>query len=530
MITRTPNAQQKSVAYLYFTVFVAGMTSLAAEFCASRLLGNVFGTSNLVWAAIIGLILIYLTAGYFLGGRWADRSPHFHTMYSILAWAAFTLGIIPSLARPVLRLAAEAFDQLQMGILAGAFASVLILFTVPVTLLGTISPFAIRLIVQTPEHSGRDAGMIYGISTLGSFLGTFLPALVLIPTIGTARTFLVFSGLLLTVAAIGLALNGKWRHFLLCCVMISILTFLALYGQQGTIKASRGQIYERESAYNYIQVIELGSTRYLRLNEGQGVHSVYAPGVLDFGGPWQQFLVGPFFYPDRRPESIQRIAILGLAAGTTARQALAVFPNVVVDGYEIDPQIVAVGRRYFGMDLANLNIIVQDARWGLAESPYRYDLICVDAYRPPYIPPHLTTVEFFQIVADHLQPDGALAINVGHTASDRRLIDGLATTIRTLFSTVYVMDIPGTFNSMIYATRQPTTILDFQRNLVTFATDQTAHPLLIHSMEITLANLQPTPPTTTIFTDDLAPIEWITNDMILDYLLQGDDSLSRLEP
>ena len=104
--------------YLYFTVFVAGMTTLAAELTASRLIGTVFGTSNLVWASIIGLILIYLTLGYFLGGRWADRSPSMASMYRVLAWGAFTLGVVPYIASPVLRLAAKAFEGLQVAVLA----------------------------------------------------------------------------------------------------------------------------------------------------------------------------------------------------------------------------------------------------------------------------------------------------------------------------------------------------------------------------------------------------------------------------
>src|SRR5574342_961901 len=99
--------------YLLFTVFVSGITTLAAELAASRLIGNVFGTSNLVWASIIGLILIYLTAGYFLGGRWADRNPVPGAMYRVLAWGAFSLGLVPSIAGPVLQMAANAFDQLQ---------------------------------------------------------------------------------------------------------------------------------------------------------------------------------------------------------------------------------------------------------------------------------------------------------------------------------------------------------------------------------------------------------------------------------
>src|SRR5512145_1487544 len=112
--------------YLLFTVFISGMTTLAAELAASRLIGNVFGTSNLVWASIIGLILIYLTIGYFLGGRWADENPVPGAMYRVLAWGAFTLGLVPYIAGPVLRSAARAFEGLQTGILAGSFVTVLI--------------------------------------------------------------------------------------------------------------------------------------------------------------------------------------------------------------------------------------------------------------------------------------------------------------------------------------------------------------------------------------------------------------------
>jgi spermidine synthase len=508
--------------YLYFTVFITGMTSLAAEFGAARLLGNIFGTSNPVWAVIIGLILIYLTLGYFLGGRWADRSPHPRTMYGILAWAAFTLGVVPYLAAPVLRSAANAVDNLQIGVIAGAFAGVVILFTIPVSLLGMISPFAIRLSTSDSGHAGNTAGTIYGISTIGSFIGTFLPTLLLIPTIGTTRTFLFFSLILLLVALAGMTLSSGWRAALPGLLMLLVLILLALFGGHGGIKKNTGQIFETESAYNYIQVLEINGTRYLRLNDGQGYHSEYNPQMLEYGGPWQQFLVAPFFYAKRQPADIARIAIVGLAAGTTARQAATVFPNVVIDGFEIDPKIVQVGRDYFGMELANLNIIIGDGRWGLAQSRQKYDLICVDAYRPPYIPPHLTTREFFQIAADHLNYSGSLAINVGRAPGDRRLINGLATTIGTIFPSIFVMDIPDTFNSILYATLQPTTSEYLQDNLVNFRADHDVPPLLNDSMTLTLATLQPAPQHTIVFTDDLSPIEWMTNNLILNFIIHGD--------
>ncbi len=506
--------------YIYFTVFVSGMTSLAAEFGASRLLGNIFGTSNLVWAAIIGLILIYLTVGYFIGGRWADKSPHPQTMYKVLAWGAFTLGIVPYISNPVLRAAADAFDTFQVGVLAGAFVGVLVLFTVPITLLGMISPFAIRICMDDKSRAGNVAGTVYGISTIGSFLGAILPTLLLIPTIGTTRTFLVFSLTLLFVALAGLRSSAGAKKMLPYLLMVLALALLAALGRSG-VKSTAGQIYETESAYNYLQVLEFDGTRYLRLNEGQGVHSEYNPDRLDYGGPWQQFLVGPFFHPDREPASVTRIGIVGLAAGTSAHQAAAIFPDVMIDGWEIDPKIVEAGRKYFDMNMPNLNVYVQDGRWGLEQSREKYDLIIVDAYRPPYIPPHLTTQEFFQIAADHLKPDGTLAINVGRAPTDRRLIDGLATTIRTIFASVYVMDIPDTFNSILYATLAPTEAGNLQANLERFTIRGDMHPLLVQSMNLTLSNLQPVPQQTTVFTDDLSPIEWLTNNLILNFLLGG---------
>ena len=118
--------------FLYFIVFMSGLVSLAVEFAASRLLGNYFGTSNLVWASIVGLILIYLTAGYFIGGAWADRSPKHETLYKILCWAALAVGLIPLASRPILRLASEAFDQLSLGVLFGSFTVVMVLFIIPV--------------------------------------------------------------------------------------------------------------------------------------------------------------------------------------------------------------------------------------------------------------------------------------------------------------------------------------------------------------------------------------------------------------
>ena len=244
--------------YLYFTVFTSGMTTLAVEFAASRLLGSVFGTSNLVWASIIGLILIYLTVGYFLGGRWADRWPNYRVFYSILAWGAFTAGLVPFIARPVLIRAAQAFDHLQVGVLLGSFTAVLVLLVIPITLLGTISPFAIRLALKDSRKAGEISGKIYAISTLGSFLGTFTPDLLLIPLLGTRLTFVVFALALVMVALGGLWIFSGWKGAVRWSWMPVVLLLLGLIWGQGPIKKTPDQVFETESSYNYIQVLERG--------------------------------------------------------------------------------------------------------------------------------------------------------------------------------------------------------------------------------------------------------------------------------
>jgi spermidine synthase len=494
------------------------MVTLAVELTASRLLGNVFGTSNLVWASIIGLILIYLAVGYFIGGRWADRSPNFATFYKIILWAGFTSGVAALVARPVLRAAADAFDQLQVGVLAGSFASVLILFIVPITLLGTVSPFAIRLAISDKEHVGQVAGRLYAISTLGSFVGTFLPVLLVIPMVGSTYTILIFSFFLIAVALVGTGLAQGWKTAAKWLWVPAVLAVLAALWAGGSFKQTSGQIYEAESAYNYIQVLEVNGTRYLRLNEGQGVHSVYNAEQLDFHGTWEQMLAGPFFNPDFAVSDIERIAIIGLAGGTSARQAAEVFGDVPIDGYEIDPAIIEVGYEYFGMDIRTLNAIEQDGRWGLEHSGQKYSLIEIDAYRPPYIPPHLTTVEFFTLCKDRMTEDGVIAMNVGRTPTDRRLIDALVATLSEVFASVHVMDLPLSFNSIVYATVQPTTFEDLLVNYQRLAADASTHTLLLTSIERTLVNQRETPVGGTVLTDDHAPIEWIINNMVLNFL------------
>ncbi len=528
-----PADSTRQQRYLYLAVFTAGMTTLAVELSASRLLGNVFGTSNLVWANIIGLILLYLTAGYFIGGRWADRSPSPVTFYRIILWAAFLSGLAPLVARPVLRAAAGAVATLDAGVALGSFAAVLVLFAAPVTLLGCVSPFAIRLALRDVHASGGIAGRMYAISTLGSLVGTFGPVFVLIPAVGVIRTFLIFSGLLMAVGFGGL-LMARRRAALPLLWMPVVLLALALLALEGPFKPAppgTALLHEDDSTYNYIQVVEVTDpadpmyrTRYLLLNEGQGIHSEWHPTRAITGGTWDFFLAAPYFNPAPfDPARVREggLALVGLAAGTVARQYAFVYGDIAIDGIEIDPGVVEAGRQFFEMDAAHipgLNVIVEDGRFALAHSRRTYAVVGIDAYRVPYVPWQLTTREFFAEVRDHLTPDGVAVINVGRTPTDRRLVEALTTTMLTVFPTVHTLDVPQSFNTILVGTVQPTEAGNLAANLA--AMGNTADPLLEAVLAAASEALVPTVASALVFTDDRAPVESIVDSLVLNFYFE----------
>jgi predicted membrane-bound spermidine synthase len=515
--------------YLLLTVFVSGMTTLGVELSASRLLEPFFGNSLLVWAAIIGLILLYLAGGYWVGGRWADRDPRASTLFQITAWGAFLVGLVPFVASPVLRWSVEGFARFDAGILLGSLVGVLFLFSVPITLLGMVSPFAIRLALKEVEYGGQIAGSMYALGTLGSLVGAFLPVLLLIPALGTRLTFFVLSLMLLLVSLGGLFMT--WRKYgWLYGLMVIVLVLLHWVWSAGPIKARPGLVYETESSYNYIQVVEHqgergGRWRALYLNEGAGIHSAYDPMYEEFplvNGIWDYFLIAPYFNPPPYgEEEVGSLLIIGSAAGTVSKSYSQIYGPIPIDGVEIDPAIIAVGQQWFAMTEPNLRTHAQDGRYFLTTSTNTYDVIVVDAYRPPYIPFHLTTQEFFQEIQTHLNEDGVMAINAGRTATDYTLVNALGTTMGTVFPSVYVLDAPdygGSLgNSLVIATKQPTALENFATNAA-----ELRHPLLRRVAARSLASrMERLEPGAVIFTDDKAPVEQLIHALIIRYMTQS---------
>ncbi|HEY3120879.1 MAG TPA: fused MFS/spermidine synthase, partial [Vicinamibacteria bacterium] len=484
----------------------------------SRLLAPYFGTSLYVWGVLIGLILIYLSAGYVIGGRLADRHPQEELLYQITAWAGLWIGVIPLVSYPILLISQQGFKELSVGLVAGTLLAVVVLFAAPVILLGCVSPFAIRLLLRNVETGGNTAGRVYALSTAGSILGTFLPVFWFIPTYGTRPTLEGFGLVLVAVSVAGLWRWPRRRVYASFAVAV-ILAWIFL--PSGIKPPQVGQLlYEKESAYGYIQVVRDGTKTELILNEGEAVHSIYDPQNLLTGGPWDYMLIAKSFHPAQAAEvKPASLAILGLAGGTAARQYTAAYgPSVQITGVEIDPDILTVAHRYFHLDEPNVHPVVADARYWLDTQAGKYDVIVMDAYRQPYIPFHLTTREFFSEVRQHLSPGGVAVVNAGRTASDYRLVDALASTMAAVYPSVFLVDVPAFSNTLVYGTTEPTTLQDVEHNLGLVSEPYAQD---IARSVVNEGRLRVSPYHGQVFTDDLAPVERLIDEIIFSYVTGG---------
>jgi spermidine synthase len=490
-------------------VFVVGISILGAEIAAARLLAPYFGASTIVWANTIGIVLVALSVGYWYGGRLADRDPTYAGLYRIVLLSGLLLAAVPFVAHPFLGAAVDALDSVSAGAFVGSLLGVTVLVAVPVLVSGAVAPYALRLALADVEHAGTVAGRLYAISTVGSLLGTFLSALLLIPLVGTRRTFIVFGLALVLLAVAGLAR----RRLLLAPAALVVALALPVGTVKGETEDGARVIHEADTEYQYARVVEArDGTRRLELNEGQAVHSVRRPGSYLTGDYWDEMLVLPFAARERPP---REIAILGNAAGTTARAYGHFFPATTVDAVEIDGELTEIGRRYFDLRGPHLRTHTADARPYLRRTRERYDAIVVDAYRQPYIPFYLATKEFFALARDRLRPGGVVLINVGHPSRSSRLEQVLGATLQSVFPTV-LRDPSQPTNTMLLATAGRASARRLERAARQLPAQ--LRPLA----RATAARLHPRLSGGRVYTDDVAPVEWLIDRSIVQVAADGE--------
>ncbi|MBA3245025.1 MAG: fused MFS/spermidine synthase [Actinobacteria bacterium] len=487
-------------------VFGAGTGSLATEIAASRLLAPYFGSSTIVWANLIGIVLAGLALGYYLGGKLADRRPEPRLLGLIVLAAAGWVALTPFVARPFLDATVSSLDDASAGAVIGSFFAVLLLFAPAVVLLGMVSPFAIRLAISDVETAGAVAGRFYALSTAGSLLGTFVPALLTIPLVGTQRTLL---GTAFVLAGSASLLLG--RRAAVAAVAFAVLVAIP----PGAVKAEEGLLYEKESRHQFIQVLERDDgRRLLSLNEGVAVHSVWRKETVLTGGVWDALLTVPVVLE----EPPRRVAILGNAGGTLARSFGVFWPDAEIDGVEIDAAVTDVGYRYFGLgDNPRVTTYDEDARPFLRRTDRRYDVIYVDAYHQPYVPFYLATQEFFRLVRDRLAPGGVVALNVATVPDDDTLVREVSGTLATVFPQVRVWNALR-FNRIVLgfseAERPSESLL---------AKVGTRLRPLAALLEADLGSRPSVSPSSDPWTDDHAPVEWVTDRMIVSFAARGGE-------
>ena len=388
----------------------------------------------------------------------------------------------------------------------------LALFILPVTLIGAVAPFAVRLALTTVEEAGRVAGRLYALSTVGSILGTFLAALVAIPLLGTRRTLFVTAALL-ALAAVPLAR----RRALALAASLAVVATLA----PGGIKRSAGVIWEADSQYQYVRVLQYSDgSRTLELNEGIAQQSVWYPHSVLTGGYWDLFLVLPKLL-DRPPRTM---LVIGDAGGTIPRAYGRFYPGVQIDGVELDPKVSEAGRRYFGLGaIPRLRTITADGRVFLERTRRRYDVIVVDAYRQPYIPFQLATVEFFRLIRAHLAPGGVVALNVAATPHDRRLSDAVGSTLGVVFPQVWRWQALR-FSDLVFAFTGTRTRGELVKRAATVA------PPLRSLAPLFRDGLSHLATGGTAWTDDRAPVEWLTDRMLAAQIARGEGLDERFLP
>lgn len=463
---------------------------MAVELSASRLMAPFFGTSTFVWTNIIGIIMVALSIGYLVGGKLADKRPKLEVLLKLLLAACAFLITIPFVAPFVIRSITSVMRHSNSSftfIFFGSLAAITVLFSLPILLMGMTSPFLIK-IIASHEEVGNSAGRIFGISTIGSIVGTFLPILVFIPTFGTGKTILFFAILLLGVTAAGFASK---RY-----AALSLLAIVFLLAPLPSARKQYGLIYTTESAYEYIQVLDNGPYRYLVYNNIAGYQTVARKDSPVTGYYFDYYSLLPYLVG----KPAENVCLIGLGGGIIANQINYFHTGVSVDAVEIDPKVISIAKEYFALT-DKTRVYNQDGRIFLNLTSVKYDIIIVDAFTQQiYIPFHLTTENFFQQAKQNMNVNGILAINLASFGNASKLLRSITNTLLASFKHVYRLKIPGTNQSLIIASDGE---VDFGK--LSSASGTELNTIALYSMRaIKRVEFDPG---IAVLTDDRAPIE-----------------------
>lgn len=499
--------------YLYLTEFFAGMSVMAVELGASRLLAPYFSSSQIVWTIIIGTIMIAMALGNIWGGRSADKNPDPDKLYMRIIIAAIWIAAIPVLGKYViLGISAALVLTISNNFLIwAAFLACMIIFVFPLFLLGTVTPSLVKYTVDSLDDSGKTVGSLNAFNTIGSIIGTFVPTFVTIPAVGTSITFLIFAGILFLLALLYfISTKGKKKQcaasgllFLLCCAT----------GASGSFAFwETNLLYEGESIYNYLQVKETEDSIILSTNVLFGVQSI----MKKDGGATGMYYDYAMAAPVMAGRTDGDMLILGMGTGTYAKQCRHYYGTTSIEGVEIDQKITDLAGTWFELP-DSIKVTTYDGRSYLAAIPETYDVIMVDAYQDITIPFQMSSVEFFTLVREHLNENGVMVVNMNmHSASEGNINEYLSDTIASVFDYVYTVDVAGTTNRELFATQNPAALEVFEAGRGAIE-----DPALQEMLRRVSDGIMPYEKGDYLLTDDKAPVE-LLGMQVIDDLIQRE--------
>lgn len=506
----------KNKIFLYLTEFFAGMSVMAVELGASRLLAPYFSSSQIVWTIIIGTIMIAMALGNIYGGKTADKNPNPDKLYGRIIIAAIWIALIPVVGKYIILTISALLIFTVSGnfLIIAAFAACMVIFVFPLFLLGTVTPSLVKYSVDSLDDNGKTVGTLGAFNTIGSIIGTFVPTFVTIPAVGTSITFLIFAGILLALAIVYFVSVHSGRKKIIASVIIFALCCGLGYSDSFAFWQS-DLTYEGESVYNYLQVYENENEVALSTNVLFGVQSVYMKQDTLTGMYYDYAMAAPLMLDGRDVEDMD-VLILGMGTGTYATQCRKYLGNMNVEGVEIDDKIIDLSRQYFSLS-EEIPVTSYDGRAFLNAIDKKYDVIMVDAYQDITIPFQMSSVEFFSLVKGHLKEDGVMVVNMNMCGTKEGNINQyLADTIGSVFRAGYVVDVAGTSNRELFASDNDRVIENLSAN-----TEKLSDGELKRMMEKVTANLQQYEKGDYILTDDKASVE-LLGIQVIDELIKEE--------
>ena len=504
----------KNKWYLYMTEFFAGMSVMAVELGASRLLAPYFSSSQIVWTIIIGTIMIAMALGNIYGGRSADKNPDPDRLYGRILIAAVWIAAVPFLGKFVIAgISGLLVVTVNTNFLIwAAFITCMVVFVYPLFLLGTVTPSLVKYTVDSLDDSGRTVGTLGAFNTIGSIIGTFVPTFISIPAVGTAVTFLIFAGIMLII---GIVYFISSRRGAAKTAVASVLFILCCFASpsMGFAFWEKGLTYEGESVYNYLQVKDDSENTYLSTNVLFGVQSVYVKSGELSGMYYDYAMAAPLM--TESPDTAD-ILVLGMGTGTYAKQCLNYFDSVTAEGVEIDEKITDLAHRYFELP-ENVKVTTYDGRAFLNACDKKYDVIMVDAYQDITIPFQMSSVEFFTLVKEHLNEGGVMVVNMNmRSESADGINDYLSDTISSVFGSVYTVDVHSSTNRELFASDNGNITDLLESSIQKLDNDE-----LRGMMALVKSELKPYTAGDRILTDDKAPVE-LLGMKVIDDIIQDE--------